>query len=286
MRPSMLFLIPIKPRAKSRNWQLVEELLNGTLRSLDGQTDQDYEVIICGHERPSIAEFPGMKVRFIEAPWRPREANKDRDQDKWWKKRVLGAAAREHGAGYVMMLDGDDRVSSHLVEHVHRNADPHGYLVKSGYALDYRSAIIAPLPGVWPKTFDQSCGSCAIWKLAPDDLPRTFQDKSANYWDQIRSHRGIEQLGIKSGRPLTEVPFPAAVYTQNTGENSHDKVLRDRAAMVAKEIAAHQLPLSDEIVAAFGLSDVVDYVTGRATSALHTSGGILARAKSILIGRA
>lgn len=273
----MLFLIPIKPRAKARNWPLVEELLNGTLRSLAAQTDRDFRVILCAHERPDVDTPPGVDLRFIEATWRPGAASKDRDQDKWWKKRMLGAAAREHGAGYVMLLDGDDRVSDRLVEHVRGRASPHGYLINTGYALDYRSARVGPLPGVWPKSFDQACGSCAIWNLAPDDLPSRHDDKGANYWDEIRSHRGIERLALERGRPLEPVPFPAAIYAQNTGENTHDKVLRDRAAAVAADIAAHQVPLTDALVKEFALDDVVDFAAGRATSAMDRPIGLLER---------
>ena len=143
--------------------------------------------------------------------------------------------------------------------------------------------MIGPLPGIWDKSFDQSCGSCAVWNLAPDDLPRAVEDKSANYWDAIRSHRAIEQVAISHGRPLAEVPFPAAVYAQNTGENTHDKVLRDREAAVAGEIAANQVPLTGELVDAFSLTDVIDYAAGRTVSAIDRPAGFLARIKGRLL---
>ena len=79
----MLFLIPIKPRSNARNWPLIEELLNGTLRSLAAQTDQKFEVIVCAHERPAFDPFPDMKLRFIEASWKPRDANAHRDRDRF-----------------------------------------------------------------------------------------------------------------------------------------------------------------------------------------------------------
>jgi hypothetical protein len=116
--------------------------------------------------------------------------------------------------GYLMFLDADDLVHRELVSYVLSQQHPHGYLLKYGYELNARTNTVRRV-----KNFDQICGSCAVLRFEPDDLPLT-QDKSQDiYFNQFRNHKLWSRVAADHNRPLAEIPFEAAMYVRNTGEN-------------------------------------------------------------------
>ena len=64
------FGIPLIARAAAQDWPLVQALLGLTLRSLAGQGDRDFRVIVAGHERPTIDAAGGAKRAAPDPPRR------------------------------------------------------------------------------------------------------------------------------------------------------------------------------------------------------------------------
>src|SRR6266571_3107223 len=108
------FGIPLIARSAARNWPLVEALLELTLTSVRGQTDQDFQIVIAGHDRPHVP-LDDTRTTFIAADW-PAEAVRADNLDSGRKKCAINELVLERGGGLLMFLDGDDWVDVDLVE--------------------------------------------------------------------------------------------------------------------------------------------------------------------------
>src|SRR5690606_38810483 len=124
----------------------------------------------CGHELPEILELADPRVEFISARWAPPISpmnSRNYDNDKNWKRFVMGLRLRALGGGLFMQLDGDDLLHRDLVSFA-MSAGPHGCIVPSGYVLDFSEQFIAPVPGAWSVDIDRVCGSTAVVDYRPE----------------------------------------------------------------------------------------------------------------------
>ena len=53
-REPFTFGIELTARGNAHDWSLVESLLDLTLTSVRAQTDQDFRIIVAGHDRPRL----------------------------------------------------------------------------------------------------------------------------------------------------------------------------------------------------------------------------------------
>ncbi len=159
-----------------------------------------------------------------------------------------------------MMLDADDLVSNRLVDYVLKDGDPNGYLVESGYAYDWKANLIAPIPGVWGKGFDNVCGSCSVINFAPDDLPPLRGgDESVDYLAKhLKQHSHWKHVMREAGRPLKSLPFPAAVYVLNHDNNLHYALKQNRQDTIPRKIRGRQVPLSPAMIEEFFSPEAID----------------------------
>jgi len=255
--PIVTFGISLKSATVSNDWDQTQILLGGTLRSIFRQSDPRWRVIICGHEMPDIPEMADRRVEFVASEHRPPQGGVGRlaRADKYRKRFIIGERLRSLGGGYFMALDADDLLHRDLV--ATGLATQHGCLITTGYIFDAASNAIAPMPGVLSVDFDRICGSMAIIQHEQEDFPQSWNDEAfASHFGRLMSHgyaRGIQE---ESGRPLSIVPFPAAIYVTNTGENiTYIDKRRDGRSCLASMVQAHAITdpqKLDEIADHFG----------------------------------
>jgi len=207
----LYFGIPLISKAAATDWDAVVSLLNNTLEAIAQQTDSRVHCLIACHDIPEIENDYKAFVTFlpVEAPI-PQSVMEMR-ADKGLKKMQIGVALRRYGGGYLMFLDSDDLVHKDLAAHVLGQAAPYGYIVKHGYEYysDSRQLTLE-------KTFDQVCGSCAIFNLDVESLPRSVEDETC-FYSKLRSHRAFEEVCAEAGRPLQPIVFPAVIYLRTVG---------------------------------------------------------------------
>lgn len=208
------FLIPLRGRQTATSWPQVCELLRGTLQSMLNQTDPDFQIIIAGHEPPDLGDIVDPRVSFFSVDI-PQPATREQQMaDKGFKVRALAAAVRERGGGYVMYVDADDLVSERVVAFVRGDDNRIGYLAEQGYLLNGKTGTFKVL-----SNFNMLCGSCAIFHLAPEDLPRSADDPVRYVMDDYAGHKTLKATAAAKGRPLEPLPFPAVIYRTGHGEN-------------------------------------------------------------------
>jgi hypothetical protein len=224
-------------------------LLSQTLHSILAQTDHDFEVIIAGHERPSVPELSDSRVTFLEAEFDKPQSLEFYMRDKARKRKMCVREVKRRGAGFVVLCDADDIASNRIVEYVRKNNHPNGYIFTHGWLLEYQSGLLAPVPGARPGPFHQICGSSAIFRLSPDEIGKDFR---------FGNHRFIAEMAARRGRPFWEAELRGFIYVVNTGISFMDSGsdASERARRMSEKIARHAVPITPEIEAEYSLGDL------------------------------
>jgi len=221
--PIVTFGIPLRSAKTSTDWKNTQALLGATLRSVLRQSDSRWRVVVCGHDMPDIAEIADPRVEFIAStyppPPRPQPGQGGRIRDDKLRKRVIiGLRLSKLGGGYYMDLDADDLIHRDLVGTA--LATEHGCIITAGYICDAMKSRIAPLPGVLSVDFDRVCGSTAVIRYEQREFPQNPGGDILSCPFVAASHHGyLRGKCDEIGRPLSVVPFSAAIYVVNTNEN-------------------------------------------------------------------
>ncbi len=192
-------------------------------------------------------EFSGERVVFLEAKFPKPTRVEDGRRDKVKKRIIIASEVRRRGGGYLMYLDADDLVHRRLAELVLTHDNKVGYVISSGYALDFLNNVVAPIPGAWKRDFNQVCGSSGIVYFETSDLPgyaETERQEDVLYF-RIRNHGDFERIKIRNGRRLKSIQFPAAIYTLNHTLNLSDVLVRSEQRQKELIDGIHKWKISD-----------------------------------------
>jgi hypothetical protein len=261
--------LPFVSMRDSASWERANLLLGRTLRSILNQTHQEFEVFLCSHDRPEIPEMDDPRIRFVHARFRRAKHPAEFLDDKINKRKTTLLEIRKRGEGYVIHQDADDLLSNRLFDHIARTQEPHGYIYTQGYLMDFETGYIAPVPGMWNRSFDQVCGSCAAIRLGRDDIEAEagplkrllrmagLANRPPVYANKFRKHGEWTETARNAGRPLTPVPFPAAMYTINTSINTSSFLKRSEGKMepIARAIAKHRVLVTPEFAEEFAMGE-------------------------------
>jgi hypothetical protein len=257
---AFLFAIPFAAKSIVTDWDVACAALTRTLESVVNQTDQDFTIVICGHDEPDLPDHLAERIEYLQADWdAPTEQTQRMANDKGRKRTRIARWFGAEGGGYFFGLDADDLVSRRLVEFVRSDGDPNGYVIEAGYVLDDATSRIAPVDKVWANVaYDVVCGSCLIVNVIPDELPGGDAfERDEGLYQLIRHHKHAEVKGAAAdaGRPLKAIPFAAGVYVLNTGNNISYVLRRDAARQetLHAKIEKQALSVTDELTAEFGL---------------------------------
>jgi hypothetical protein len=247
------FGIPLIARAAAADWARVESLLGLTLASVAAQNDRDFEVILCGHDRPDVLDaHPG--VTFLRADW-PVEAVRADNCDAGRKKHAINAGVLAGGGGFLMFLDADDWVDIRTVATARAVIEPHqvGGLIAQGFALDLQTlrALEIPHPEVFDRGFHGVCGSTTIARLRPGDPDPLRRDPHT----VLHEHYRWPEVAREHDVALAQLPL-SGCYVVNTRAN-HSEIQGPFASWRAEFNAAvtrHGDDVDDAFAARFGLS--------------------------------
>ena len=160
--PSVVFLIPFASRRRKSKWEIACTHLRQTLKSIQNSTNGNYRVVVAGHEAPDFDV--GFDSRFYFLPLNhPFPSHENYGVAVKLDKLTKIAAAWDYAKlqwnpKYVMKLDGDDFISSRLVDWLGNANDGAGYLIKHGWLWRSESRYLIQRT----EYLDRECGSCLI----------------------------------------------------------------------------------------------------------------------------
>ena len=214
----IVFAISLKSRKVSHDWVSVERNLSATLKTLLGNTDQNYRVIIAGHEKPEIEELQHKNVEWIAVDFPAPENRQDYENDKMRKRNVIGAYLREAGySGYFMPLDGDDWVHYRLVEYLRSQPVHDAFIFNKGLMVNLSKKTM------WSRySFHHGCGSSSIFYFVNKDFPKTaIPDISINMpFNIVLKHHPKLSVYLKEDeKSFQMINFPLVVWVLAHGDN-------------------------------------------------------------------
>jgi hypothetical protein len=212
----IVFIIPLKSKQVSKDWERVSKLLERCVRSITNQTSEKFKVIIVCHEQPNI-QINDPSINYLHANFLPpnlEEINavnlmdKDKNNKMW-----LGLEyAHQLNPSHVMFVDADDCISCHIAKFVNDNPHVNGWFLDSGYVYKDGSNRIF----YKKKNFYWLSGTSHIIKYS------LLQDKSIkSFYTESNDalHQRIVKILEERKTSLVPLPFPGAVYITENGEN-------------------------------------------------------------------
>jgi hypothetical protein len=258
LKERFTFGIPLIAKASAADWGLVDRLFRLTLKSVLAQTDQDFVVIMAGHDRPPawdacIAKDP--RFVFEQADW-PAGVPSAANDDGGMKKHLIKQRVRASGGGLLTFLDGDDWVDRDLVRAARAQVTPDhlGGIVRHGYAFDFQSrlAVMFPIPGAFDGPFSQLCGSSTVARIDPGSAdparadPHTF----------LGSHHEWEERARQTGQTLALLDLLGAyVIGTNQSHSESQGPFATWRRTLADAVRAQGAPLDEHELGRFGLSE-------------------------------
>lgn len=247
------------PSSSIGNWQHTCAMLNLTLTSALAQTDPRCSVIIGGHEKPDMEIMQDKRIQFIKSDRRVSKDKNDKNKDNIHKRDLILKRHCEEGAGYFMPLDADDLVHNDLVKYILNDDNKLGYSIRNGYTLDWQNKRFAPIPGAWNASFDNVCGSSAIFYLQPDDfIDEDHPSKYAKPAIFYASHGYWRVTAQEWGKPLSDIPFPACIYVVNHSQNMSFSIQRTqiRQKNIIENIKKYKIDNTDNILSDFSIKSL------------------------------
>jgi len=201
----IVFIIPLKSAKVSKSWDRTCSLLERTLKSICGQTCDDFRIIVVCHEKPFL-DFITPFVEFIETDQQILSGGcfiGHRDMSE--KLRIGLERSKQYHPSHVMVVDADDLVSNKIAGFVKKNSEQIGWILNSGYIHEFKNKYLYYLR----KDFGQYCGSSVIIKPDLFECLFTEEDYYVHKCSTLPAH----------GISLNNLPFCGAIYSRVNGEN-------------------------------------------------------------------
>jgi hypothetical protein len=214
------FAISLKSKAVSQNWDKVQSNLAKTLRSILRNTDQNFCIVIAGHEKPEITEMQDRRVKWLTVNFQPPSSTRGFSRDKLRKRQVIGMYLRKIGFfGYFMPLDADDWVHYRLVEYVRSQPTRVALIMKAGVIIN----LVKNEVWLRKNRFYIGCGSSAIFYFSKSEFPLSLIKRGSRketFHVVLRGHTKVFRNLRKINKPYKLVKFPLITWVLGHGDNN------------------------------------------------------------------
>lgn len=210
------FIVPVKSKKLSSDWQKFSKLFDRSIKSINGQKDRIFQVVVACHELPEN-KFEHPQIHYIEVDFPPPTlTDSDRERDRQLKEgdkanKILSAfefAENSFPSDYYMVVDADDCIHNGISKYVNARTESNipGWYFKKGYF--YREG--KKLAFMNRLNFNDFCGTCLIIKK--------------NLFTQLIVQQPFlyyfhEKTVLENNQTLMVFPKAGAIYSMANGEN-------------------------------------------------------------------
>lgn len=251
-----VFIVPFKSRDASSNWQMASQLCGNAIRSMLSNPSPEVRVILVCSEIPNgLPEDPRLIVRSVCLP--PPRTQYEKMTDKYLKFKAGLALSRQFAPMWLMRADADDLVSRRLVGFISQQDPDQLWFSEYGWRHSMGSRFVIKQPD-----FHLYCGTSSVAYATPDDLPRSEDDPSKDYYLLQTSHTLLVDQRRALGISVRPIPFPTTIYIMNSGENwSGDWALSNHGRRTRLKLALNMRPITPGLRREFGLTANRSYGT-------------------------
>lgn len=241
------FIMALRARETTNNWERVIDDFNCTLKSVFKQTCPDFKVIVACNELPNLNEEYDDRIEIIVNDLEIPKNHLEMCRDRYWKMTICARRIWEENADtlrrgngiFVFPIDADDLVSNKIVAYVKDHPNSNGFKSKLGYRWDKNRKYFEKT-----KWFG---GRMNVFKLYEKEFPNQNIDNKQslnrevaidyNYkypfrWDDCE----VEEKFRLMGRPFDRFPFRSTVYVINTGDNISEQVKKNSGSGIMVRI--------------------------------------------------
>ncbi|MDC2890033.1 hypothetical protein [Psychrosphaera algicola] len=219
-------VIPLKSKKISRDWAVTSAALEGTIRSIQNQTDQNFVVSVAGHDCPEFFKnmlnerFRFTKVDY-DAPDRnaPNFKTQELINDKVLKIMTGLIAIKDEPLSWIYQLDSDDLIRNDFIEQINIVPPTDAIIVEGGY-IYYQSAQRI----IETNEMDQLCGSVVVVKPSTFSFPPSADLQYIHDlpWTKYR-HMNIYKFFENNNQSYTRSSENLVTYLLATGDNFSDR---------------------------------------------------------------
>ncbi|MDO6687743.1 MULTISPECIES: glycosyltransferase family A protein [unclassified Agarivorans] len=225
--------------ATANDFGRVNQLLQKTIDSLKNQSNQNFQLIIVCNEGTKLSINTGdidTQLIFVDFPPTEKvEVIDDETQQQQWNnvrkdkgtKYLTGInTALSNDAEFIAFIDADDYLHKDLVTYIYDNKDKNdGFIINKGFGYKLDSNIVHEI-----HPFHHSCGTCNVYRanlFKPYLNNASFANQNSLLssvddfitYDVLGSHKHANELFEKAGATYNYIPFEAAMYIVDNGEN-------------------------------------------------------------------
>lgn len=154
------FVMPIKPKLVSKDWDYDTKLFERSIKSICAQTDQNFKVVIVYNDLPKI-NFIHPNIFYVHYPFQTVLADEIEDLDfyvpkyyaKQYAEKMMDKSKKifygcktafEKGCSYIMSIDSDDLISNKIAEYVNSRIDSKvaGWRILKGFIYQEDSLML------------------------------------------------------------------------------------------------------------------------------------------------
>lgn len=212
------FLVPIKSKKISSDWQKFSRLVDRGLKSINGQKNRNFQVVVACHELPDN-KFKHPQIHYIEVDFSPPTlTNNDWEKDRQMKesdkaKKIMSAfeyAESKFAVNYYMVVDADDCILNSISQYVNAKIDSNnpgwyfkkGYFYQEGKKLAFMNRL----------DFNNYCGTCII--IRKNLFKQLIVEEPYFYFVH-------NKITLKNNLSLISYPRAGAIYSMSNGENHY-----------------------------------------------------------------
>lgn len=212
------FLVPVKSKKLSSDWPKFSQLLERTLKSINGQKDRDFQIVVACHELP-YNRYEHPQVHYVQVDFDPPViTGKDWEGDRQLKegdkaRKIVSAyefASKEFAIDYFMVVDSDDCIHNGISKYVNARTETNapGWFINKGYFYQEGKKLAWKIRS----NFNIRCGSCII--IRKDLFPQLIQKEPYLYYFH-------EKTELEDGLKLAPFPLAGTIYSMANGENHY-----------------------------------------------------------------
>lgn len=210
----IVFIIPLKSKAVSKDWSLTSNLLRQTLGSVSNQSVQELRAVLVCHDLPDfeIDQLNFVEVLQVDLPVPAKDSASQMREDKEMKLLTGLLHVLQSDCSHVMKLDADDLIHRDLAKHV--LPSPADVTVVSCGIIWKRGASWYQLDN---HTFHRICGSSSIFRTSVFKSGKGISEPVTNQeLFTSDNHENIQEFSGNIGLEVANPPFPAVCYCLNS----------------------------------------------------------------------
>lgn len=216
---SFAFVISLKSKRISHDWEVVKNNLQRTLNTILSNKCDKLRVVVCGHEYPNIEGMKSDSVTWIQADFPIPKDSSGFPADKMKKRRLILQRLKDiNYKGYVVPCDADDWIHKDFCQYISSLDEKDLFVLDAGCLIN----LLNKEAWIRSKRFFIGCGTSSVVRFDAQNAPDFSDFKSsveAPYSILFGGHGEVIKKAVTHNLRYENVCLPVVTWVLANGEN-------------------------------------------------------------------